>query len=278
MAPTPSNVKRQTAFLLLLLAGCGADPAPGALAGRAEVVEVEERTVALAGRTLVLDGFAGEVRVETGSDSVGTRIRFERRGRGATEASARARLAAIALEEGQDDELVQYVWRAAGTEDGLRVDAVATVPPGARVVVRTGAGGIAVDGPLAELDAETRAGGIVVGRASARRLRLLSAAGDVALIATTIPAGAAWDVETRAGSVDFSSPPGASVRVEADTEAGRADVRGLDGAAVVRSGAQRLVATLGAGAARVRLHTQAGDVTLGPATDIDGTETGQVAD
>lgn len=277
MTLTFSTLTRQSA-LLLLLAGCRTDPAPGARAGRAEVTESEERTVTLAGRVLVLDGFAGEVRVETGSDPAVTRVRFERRGRGATETSARERLAAVTIVEGQDDDLYQYVWRAAGTEDGLRVDAVAVVPPGSRVVVRTGAGGIAADGPLAELDAETRAGGIVVGRASARALRLASAAGDVALIAADIPTGAAWTVETRAGSVDVSLLPGASVRVGAETQAGRADVRGLGGATVVRSGAGRLVATLGAGDARVRLHTQAGDITLGPATDIDGTETGRIAE
>ena len=168
------------------------------------------------------------------------------------------------------------MWRASGNEDGLSVDAVAVVPPGARVVVRTGAGGVSADGPLADLDAETRAGSVVVGRASGARVRAASGAGDVSLSAAQIPAGARWTAETASGSVDLSIPAGASAQISAETGAGSVDVRGLPGAAVERSGGGRASVRLGAGEARVRLATRAGSVTVGQTTDVDGTEAGRV--
>lgn len=267
---------------VLLLAGCQPTVEPehavsGPLAGRVEATADEERTVTLDGRTLVLDGFAGNVQVETDARAAWVRVRFVRRARGATEASAQARLEAISIEEGQDHELVQYVWRASGNEDGLSVDVVATVPPQARVVVRTGSGGVAADGPLAEFDAETRAGSVVVGRASGARVRLASGEGDVSLAAARIPPGARWTAETAAGSLDLSLPPSASVQIDAETAAGRIDVRGVE-AAVERSrraAGEKAVVRLGGAEARIALATRAGSITVGRATDVDGTETGR---
>jgi len=280
--------------LPLVLLGCqtggdaadtAADAAAGALVGRAEATATEERTVALDGRTLVLDGFAGDVRIETDAAATGVRVRFDRRARGATEASARERMVAIRIEEAGDDELYQYVWRADGPGSGLSVDAVATVPPGARVVVRTGAGGVAADGPIERLDVEAGAGAVVVGRASARSLRVDVGAGDVTVDASAVPAGARWTLETGAGDVDLAVPAGASVRIDAESAAGAVTDRGLPGglgsAGVDRpdspAGA-RLRATLGRGAASILVRTGAGDVTLGGSTDIDGTESGQTTD
>jgi hypothetical protein len=273
----------------LLLAACGPgnDPAGGArgetaseaTAGRAEATATEERTVALDGRTLVLDGFAGDVRVETRASATGARVRFTKRARGATEASARERMAAIQLNEAGDGDLYQYVWRAGEQTAGLSVDAVAGVPPGTDVVVRTGTGGVAVDGALGSLDVEAGAGTVVVGRAGARALRVEVGAGDVTVSATDVPAGARWTLEAGTGDVDLSVAPGASVRIDAESRAGAVVDRGLEGARVERSASTaggRLRATLGRGEATVRLRTGAGTVTVGGPTDIDGTETGTV--
>ena len=231
----------------------------------------------LGARTLVLDGFAGDVRVETDPAAVGARVRVTRRARGATDASARARLALVTVETGGDETLYQIVWRAnaAPSEAGLRADVVATVPPGTRVVVRTLAGGVALDGPLGDVDVGVGAGAVLVGRAAARVLRVDVQAGDASVSAAGIPPGASWTVETGAGSVDLALAPDANVRVDASSDAGRVDVRGLAGAQVQRASGSRLVATLGRGAARVRLHTAAGNVRVGAATDIGGTESGQ---
>ena len=269
-----SSFKPQTAFLLLLSA-CqpGAAPQPG----RAEATAAEERTVALGGRTLVLDGFAGDVRVEVDPAATGVRLRIVRRALGATDASARDRLARVTVETGGDDELYQVVWRANSPggqmepDDGLRADAVATVPPGTPVAVRTLRGGVAVDGPTGDLDVGIGAGAIVVGRASAARLRLDARAGDVTLAAARIPRGAAWTVETAAGSIDVSLPPGADVEIDAATAAGRVVDDGQD------AGRQRRV-TRGRGGASLRARTAAGTVTLGQATDVDGTESGQAGE
>ena len=272
---------RHAALLAVLLAaplaGCRQSE-PGALAGRAEATAVEERTVALRGRTLVLDGFAGDVRVETDAEATGARVRLVRRALGATQASASERLARVTVETGGDGELYQIVWRAnlpGGAMDGaagLSADAVATVPPGTDVVVRTLAGGVAADGPLGSLDVGVGAGTVVVGRAASRRIRIDVRAGDVTVNAASVPAGAEWTVETAAGDVDLALPPGAALDLDASTGAGALVDRGLG--ARVPAGAAALRTRLGAGGARVRVRTGAGTVTLGRATDIDGTESG----
>ena len=274
---------RHAALLAVLLAaplaGCRQSE-PGALAGRAEATAVEERTVALRGRTLVLDGFAGDVRVETDAEATGARVRLVRRALGATQASASERLARVTVETGGDGELYQIVWRAnlpGGAMDGaagLSAAAVATVPPGTDVVVRTLAGGVAADGPLGSLDVGVGAGTVVVGRAASRRIRIDVRAGDVTVNAASVPAGAEWTVETAAGDVDLALPPGAALDLDASTGAGALVDRGLG--ARVPAGAAALRTRLGAGGARVRVRTGAGTVTLGRATDIDGTETGTV--
>ena len=274
---------RHAALLAVLLAaplaGCRQSE-PGALAGRAEATAVEERTVALRGRTLVLDGFAGDVRVETDAEATGARVRLVRRALGATQASASERLARVTVETGGDGELYQIVWRAnlpGGAMDGaagLSADAVATVPPGTDVVVRTLAGGVAADGPLGSLDVGVGAGTVVVGRAASRRIRIDVRAGDVTVNAASVPAGAEWTVETAAGDVDLALPPGAALDLDASTGAGALVDRGLG--ARVPAGAAARRTRLGAGGARVRVRTGAGTVTLGRATDIDGTETGTV--
>ena len=274
---------RHAALLAVLLAaplaGCRQSE-PGALAGRAEATATEERTVALGGRTLVLDGFAGDVRVETDAEATGARVRLVRRALGATQASASERLARVTVETGGDGELYQIVWRAnlpGGAMDGaagLSADAVATVPPGTDVVVRTLAGGVAADGPLGSLDVGVGAGTVVVGRAASRRIRIDVRAGDVTVNAASVPAGAEWTVETAAGDVDLALPPGAALDLDASTGAGALVDRGLG--ARVPAGAAALRTRLGAGGARVRVRTGAGTVTLGRATDIDGTETGTV--
>ena len=272
---------RHAALLAVLLAaplaGCRQSE-PGALAGRAEATATEERTVALRGRTLVLDGFAGDVRVETDAEATGARVRLVRRALGATQASASERLARVTVETGGDGELYQIVWRAnlpGGAMDGaagLSADAVATVPPGTDVVVRTLAGGVAADGPLGSLDVGVGAGTVVVGRAASRRIRIDVRAGDVTVNAASVPAGAEWTVETAAGDVDLALPPGAALDLDASTGAGALVDRGLG--ARVPAGAAALRTRLGAGGARVRVRTGAGTVTLGRATDIDGTESG----
>ena len=240
---------------LLLLAGCR-DAAPPAPVGRTEATDAEQRTIPLGGRALVLDGFAGNVRVETDETMTVAQVRLVRRARGATEASARARLPAITVETGGDDEIYQIIWRAdrpdSIQEDGLSADVVAIVPPGTPVVVRTAAGGVAVFGPTGDLDVGIAAGTVQVERATTTRLRVDARAGDVAVSATELPAGAEWSVGTGAGSVDFSVPDGASVRVEAQTAAGT--VRGAE--------------PYQTGRARVRLRSGAGDVTVGRTTDV----------
>ena len=67
-------------------------------------------------------------------------------------------------------------------------------------------------------------------------------------------------------------------RIDAESGAGRVTDRGLGRARVERSGGPaggHLRATLGRGEGAVRLRTGAGNVTVGGATDIDGTESGQ---
>lgn len=282
---------RRTVVLALLLAvsGCGGDTPGGAQpdtaereVGRTEAADTQERTVSLNGRTLVLDGFAGDVRIETDARAPGVRVRFRRVARGATQASARNRLGLMRIDEAGDEEIYQYVWRAeTDPSEGLSVDAVATVPPGTSVVVRLESGGVAADGLSGDLDVVIGSGAIVMGRIASPRLRVVVGTGDVTINALRLPTGAVWGLEAGAGSLDLSLPRDASARINATTGAGRVRDRGLNLTQVERSeGAAggRLRARLGDGSATVRLHAGAGSVFVGGPTDIDGTELGQVAD
>lgn len=257
-------------LLLVALSACrsGDDVATDAdgelVRGRLEATDVETRAVRLDGRTLVLDGFAGTVTLTADASATEVSAQFTRRARGATEASARERLADVTLEEAGDGELYQYVWRTR-LDAGASVDAEVTLPPGAAIVLRLGAGTLQATGLTGSLDAEVGAGTATLDSTSLSALRLDVGSGTVAVDAVRVPTGAAWTLETGAGTITLGLPARASVRVDARTAAGGVSAQGLAFTDERLSGGpadRRFRGTLGTGAASVEASTGAGAITL----------------
>lgn len=246
-------------LVLLALGGCRTEGP-----GTAEVTAQESRAVRLDGRQLVLDGFAGDVRITAVAGLDEVEVAFTQHAMGATQNQAEGRLGEIRIEEAGDDALYQFVWRS--DLDGTSVDADVRVPFGADVVVRLGAGEITVNALRGPLDVETGSGAIRADHLRSPRVRLQTGAGDVTAGAAFLAPESEWEVETGSGRLTLLLPEKGSVRITAESRAGSLD---LDPDLPLRDVRQSgdaasvdLRATLGDGDARVRATTGAGDVEL----------------
>ncbi|MEM1056342.1 MAG: hypothetical protein AAGI52_12525 [Bacteroidota bacterium] len=243
----------------LVLAGCST-----ASDGLEEATEQETRSVRLDNRQLALDGFAGDVTVTAVPGLEEVEIVFTKRATGGTVGRAERRLRDITLREAGDDALYQFVWRT--DLDGASVDAEARVPLGADVVVRLGAGEIGANGLRGPLDAETRSGAIRADHLRSPRLRLSTGSGAITAGAAFLSENAEWEIESESGGLTILIPPTASVRVDAESNAGALDLDPeLPFESIRQSGGPAGVdfrASLGEGSARVRASTGAGDVEL----------------
>ena len=168
LSPSPTVRMRRLLLLLpvLALAAC----AEGGM-NTTEATAEETRAVRLDRRELVLDGFAGDVRVTAVVGLDEAEVVFTKRAMGTTEAQAEGRLEQIRIEEAGDGEMYQFMWRT-DLEGTGSVDAAVRVPLAANVVVRLGAGEIAANGLRGTLDAETGSGDVRVNHVRSPRLQL----------------------------------------------------------------------------------------------------------
>ncbi|MEL6617010.1 MAG: hypothetical protein AAFQ43_14810, partial [Bacteroidota bacterium] len=133
-------MRRLLLLPLLLFTGCFSADGLGD-----EIAVDEPRTVRLDGRQLILDGFAGDVRLTAVPGLEDAEVLFTKRASGVAEAQAEGRLAQIHIRQAEDDELVQFVWRT-DLEGAGTVDAEVRLPLDADVVVRLGTGHLDVTG------------------------------------------------------------------------------------------------------------------------------------
>ncbi len=245
-------------FLLAACQGGGIDSV--------EATAEETRAVRLDNRELVLDGFAGDVSVTAVIGLDEAEIVFTTRAKGTTERQAQARLDAVTLQEAGDGATYQFVWRSDDDVSMVRVDAIVRVPLGANVVVRLGAGDVRANGLRGSLDAETGAGEIRADHMRSSVLQLKSGSGDVQASAAFLPIGGLWRIETGAGDLTLLVQPTASVRVEAESDAGSLDLDpALPFAEVRQRGGPAGVdfrAQLGDGQGRFEAETGAGDIEI----------------
>lgn len=248
------------AALLALAVAVAACEAPASRPGRAEATADTTLSVDLAGRTLVLDGTAGDVTLTADSASTGATLVLTRRARGATRASAARRLAGVVVSVAADDEMEQVVWRASPAE-GAGVSARVALPPGAHVVVHLDAGDVSARGLTGAADVETGRGTVRLDDHSGVRLRVRVGSGAAVVGARTLPPAARWLVSVGDGAADLRLPADASATVVATADT----VRTSAGAVVerVRAGAgERRRLRLGDGEAVVRVETGRGRVTV----------------
>lgn len=135
-------------------------------------------------------------------------------------------------------------------ENGYRAELVpeigfhATVPPGTRVIVSTGAGDVTIEGPLAGLSARSSAGDVTA-REVGGSVEIRVAAGDVRLDGFS---GGSCVLTTAAGDITAS---GTFTTLEARSDAGDVGVFARRGSAVKRAW------SLGSGAGDVSLRVPA---------------------
>jgi hypothetical protein len=262
-----------TLITALALASCGGgsdvEVGPGGelLSGSERATSLEARGVDLAGRTLVLDGFAGTIRVIGVDAGAPARLNFERVARGRTPVAAQSRLEGITLEESGDAETYTYRTRAPRPE-GLEVNVEAQVPRDAGLVIRLDAGAVHLDNLSGDIEATLASGPVRAAGVGGRRVILQTESGALEAGAAALPAGAEWRLQTRAGAITLALPPRASTAVDAETRTGTIRVGGLDFAdrSLERSGVgMRFRGRLGEGDGRIELRTDVGAIRLNAA-------------
>lgn len=257
-------------LLVLGLAACGGDDVRVGAGGelleggvRAESTVV--RGVVLGGRTLVLDGFAGDINI-VGSTRAGdqTMLRFTRIARAETETQAQRRLASITLEEAGNGREYRFGTRTS-RPDGAQVDIEAVVPPGTHLIIHQDAGRVRVEGVGGDVEVKLTSGSIRAAGLGGRYVFLATRAGNIEAGAVGIPAHADWDLSTNTGAVALTLPGDSPVRVDARTEVGAVRVDSLtfiDERLDRGASGMRFRGRLGQGDGNVSLETAVGAVRL----------------
>lgn len=258
-----------TLTIVLVLTGCGRDDQNIALddddrlvIGQAEVEETSVRGVNPGTRTLVLNGFTGNITL-AGTADANARLEFTKRARGSDDANARSLLPDIEIEEAGGDESYTFTLRSRSPERSA-VDVSGTVPTGTPLRIELQSGTIevsALDGPL---DLRTEHGSIRVAGAG-RPLSLETRNGDIELGMRLVSADGDHTIQTSNGDITITLPASASARIDAGTSAGDIRTSGLSftNRRLERQGAgTRFRAQLGQGNAAVSLRTENGSITL----------------
>lgn len=257
-------------FLLFLLPACEDDTdvqreEGGELVrGSAEASDQLSRTVALNGRTLVLDGFSGRVRVTTVASGDEAVLTFTKRTRARNEENARRFLDWITIEESGDDAAYRYVMRSE-RPTGTSVDVEARVPDSTSIHIELLNGNVEVEGLAGNLRIETQNAAVSVSRAASRVLRIEANNGEISAHYLNLPDEADVDLITVNGGVTLGLPASASVAVEAEAENGSIRVQQLQFQnerlrETITGG--RFTGALGTGTGRATLRTTNGTVTL----------------
>ena len=255
-------------LMLLGLAACGKGTGVGEteegslVLGTSEATETVTRAVAPGDRTLVIDGFAGNVAL-TGVDDDVARLTFTKHARGNDEKAARRALGRIRIEESGDETTYRFALRADAPRVS-RVDVTGMVPRGTtlRILLKNGNvtltdlegpvtvngenGNVRIAGAGAAVEVETRNGSIAVGM-------------------TRLAPDAVVRLATVNGDLTLALPPDASARVEARTNAGEIRAEGLvfaDRSLDPVGAGGRFHGRLGSGGAVVELKTENGNVTM----------------
>jgi hypothetical protein len=252
------NVWIIVAVVVVLLCCVVAAVAAGAAAvlgwfgTRVSVVETREMSFEVgAGPTLVIDNFAGNIRIQSGSEGIISALAHLRGG-------GSANVERISVEPSQEGDTVRIrTRRPSGQFSNLAVDLEITVPQGTRIDLTNGAGDVSIDGTEGEIVAHTGAGNVAVS-GSEGQVRLDTGAGNVDYSGQ--PQGTST-FGTGAGNIQISLPAGFAGSVDLETGIGSVDIGGFVVEGSVSPGSAR--GTIGGGGdATIEAHTGAGDIDL----------------
>ncbi|WP_456428410.1 DUF4097 family beta strand repeat-containing protein [Rhodocaloribacter sp.] len=255
-------------LLFLGLAACGKGTGVGEteegslVLGTSEATETVTRAVAPGDRTLVIDGFAGNVAL-TGSDDDVARLTFTKHARGDGEKAARRALGRIRIEESGDEATYRYGLRADAPRVS-RVDVTGTVPRGTTLRILLKNGNVTLTGLEGPVSVNGENGNVRIAGAGAA-VEVETRNGSIAVGMARLAPDAVVRLATVNGDLTLALPPDASARVEARTNAGEIRAEGLvfaDRSLDPVGAGGRFHGRLGSGGAVVELKTENGNVTM----------------
>jgi hypothetical protein len=230
--------------------------------GSDEASDTIERVIAPGGRSLILEGIAGSIRL-SGTDSDVARLTVTRRARGDSPEEANSQLRSLDVEETGDE--TSYRYRFTASDRSLsRFDIEGTVPTDTPIRIRWVAGGVVLREISGDVDVQTQHGGVSYS-GPANVVHLRSRNGSVKAQLWEVSAGADVDLLTANGDVSAALPHASSAHVEARTSAGSISTSQMtfvsESLSLMNAGA-RFQARMGEGAGRVALSTQHGSIDI----------------
>jgi len=231
--------------------------------GAVQQADTLERSVDLAARTLVLDGFRGAIRLDGTEDGQLARFTFAKRARGEDVAAARRTLDRVTLEEAGDAQIYQYVMRSRATERSA-VDVQGTVPRDVAVRIQWESGTVALSNVAGPIRVRAQGGVVQIAGAGATvDVETRNGGMDVAM--ARLPDTSRVHLRTANGDLTLTLPTTTSARVDARTDAGDINIDALSFAdrqlSPLGAGA-RFEGRLGTGDAQVELRTENGAIQL----------------
>lgn len=230
--------------------------------GQSEVTDTVERAVSPEGRTLVLNGFNGSVRLDGAGADV-ARLTFIERGRGQDDASAQNVLSGIRLEEQGDANRYEYVMQSEQPERS-EVAVRGTVPRSTALQIDYESGAVALSGIEGPIEVEHESGNVQVAGAAAS-VRVTIRNGSIQLGLQQLSADAQVELQTSNGDLTLAVPETATAQLTAQTQAGSINVQDVQFTSrrlTPQGAGARFEAQLGAGNATVDLQTENGSITL----------------
>ncbi len=246
-----------TALACLLLAACGSGAADETV-----VAGLEERRIALAGRTLVLDADNGSVTVTGRQDSTAT-LHFEKRARGADDEEAQRHLEGISIESQERGDTYTLRLRSSHADKTV-VDVRVQVPYKTPLRLDVANGGVEIAAMAAPLTVEVGNGSVRI-KGAAHHLDVRTGNGDLTVEMAGFRDETAVRLEAGNGSIALGLPASVSAAVEAETQVGAIEVRGLalaERAEEKSATGGRLRGVLGNGSGRIALRTRNGSIVL----------------
>jgi hypothetical protein len=230
--------------------------------GRVAADEPVTRAVAPGERTLVLRGYAGNVRLEGTPDDGTAQLTFTKRGRGDDQSEAQNALGGIDI--GESGNAQQYVYDiTARREARTSVDVGGTVPARTALRVQVGSGTVALTGITGRLEIDHVNGDVYAAGAGADVIAT-TRNGSITVGMAQLPDTATVRLRTSNGDITLALPPDAGTQVEAETDAGAVRTRlAFEPARLRATGAgTRFTGQIGEGGAQVELRTENGDIAI----------------
>lgn len=237
--------------------------------GQSEVVESTVRGVSPGTRTLVLDGFHGDIRL-SGSSETSANLEFTKTARADDDTGARRLLGTVNIDEAGTDENYTFTMTSDRPAQSS-VDVRGTIGASTPLRIDLESGRIELTGIDGPLDIVSQHGDIQV-HGTGHSVSIDTRNGDIDLGVRLLPPDASISVVTQNGDLSITLPSAISAQIDARTSAGGVRATGVSflNRRLQRNGAgTRLTGQLGQGNATINLRTENGSITLSEGGSYD---------